>query len=54
MKSPADTATTIYPKWIVHVPHGTSKRWHVLPSRKAQREFAKTCGGVKFELRRSR
>lgn len=53
MKPSAHTAPTIYPKWIVCVPHAAGKRWHVLPSRKVQREFAKAHNGIKFELRRS-
>lgn len=54
MKSTNNTTPTIYPKWIVCVPRAAGKRWHVLPSRKAQRAFAKAHNGVKFELRRSR
>ena len=54
MKPSADSKPIVYPKWIVCIPHATSQRWRVLPSRKAQREFAKANAGIKFELRRSR
>jgi hypothetical protein len=43
------------PRWLVYTPTLTNgTHWHVLPSRKSQREFADKYHGDRYEVHRSK